>query len=102
MAWFYLPIRVKGFFHLLEIGERLLAQLDDLKQVMAETNERLDGVSTQVAAVAAEVAELIARLSTPPVDLAEAIAAAQSIEDKVQAVGESLGAIPPAPVVTSS
>jgi len=102
MAWFHIPIRVEGFDQLLDIGERLVAQLDDLKQVMSETSDRLAGVATQVAALASEVADLIARLSTPPVDLAGAIADAQSIEDKVQAVSESLGAIPPAPVVSTS
>ena len=63
-----------------------MAQLDDLKAVLAD-------VSAKVDAVGVEVADLIAKLSTvpPPTDLTEVIGLAQGIADKLKA-------IPPEPV----
>jgi hypothetical protein len=70
---------------LTKTGDRIMAQLDDLKAALA-------GVSTAVDALGVEVADLIAKLSTtpPPTDLTEVIGMAQSIADK-------LAAIPPEP-----
>jgi peptidoglycan hydrolase CwlO-like protein len=66
---------------ILKHQETMMAQLDDLQAALTEIGTKVDGVAT-------EVADLIAKLKAlpPSVDLTAAIAQAQGILTKLQAI----------------
>ncbi len=76
-----------------------MAQIDDLKASLQASNDALATVATKVDTVQAEVQTLIDKLNglPPSTDLTEAIALAQGIQDKVNALSADLDTTPPAP-----
>ena len=80
-------------------GRVILAQIDDLKAKMDAEDAKIMLIVAGVTAVAQEVLVLIDALKNHPAapDLTPQIAQAQAAGDKLQAVVDALGAIPPAP-----
>lgn len=84
-------IRVIGRMILTLIGierklEKIMAQLDDLKALIAEVKASQAEEATSLADLANDVDKLLQIISQPGVDLTEAIAAATEVRDQATAL----------------
>lgn len=96
---------------LIQLGEGIMAQIDDLRALVSSIGDKVDGVDTAldgvragISGVADEVRALIDRLGQGSPDLGQAIADLGGIANRLDAVNTEVGeasdalkAIPPAP-----
>lgn len=99
-----LHVDPEQFTIITRIGDKIMAQIDDVKASLQASNDKLAEVATKVDAVQAEVQVLIDKINTipPTPDLTEVLAMAQAVQDKVGAVSADLDTTPQPPPAEGS